>query len=55
MASTRDTGEMVNGKKHGYWITYFANGQKRSEGNFIHGKMDSISQEWKYIQRSILP
>lgn len=31
---------MVNGKKHGYWITYFANGLKRSEGNFIHGKKD---------------
>ncbi|MDE0313574.1 MAG: hypothetical protein OXM61_01615 [Candidatus Poribacteria bacterium] len=40
MASTRDTGEMVNGKKHGYWITYFASGLKRSEGNFIHGKKD---------------
>ena len=38
MASARDTGEMVNGKKHGYWITYYASGVKRSEGNYIHGK-----------------
>ncbi len=40
MASSRDTGEMVNGKKHGYWVTYYATGVKRSEGNYIHGKKD---------------
>ena len=40
MASSRDTGEMVDGKKHGYWITYYANGLKRSEGNYVHGKKD---------------
>ena len=33
-------GEMVDGKKHGYWVTYYANGHKRSEGNYIHGKKD---------------
>ena len=42
MASARDTGEMVDGKKHGYWITYYANGGKRSEGNYIHGKKDGL-------------
>ena len=36
MASSRDIGEMVDGKKHGYWIIYYANGLKRSEGNFVH-------------------
>ena len=40
MANSRDTGEMVDGKKHGYWITYYASGLKRSEGNYIHGKKD---------------
>ncbi len=40
MANSRTTGEMVDGKKHGYWITYYANVQKRSEGNYIHGKKD---------------
>ncbi|MCE2402628.1 hypothetical protein J4G08_17315 [Candidatus Poribacteria bacterium] len=40
MAKSRTTGEMVDGKKHGYWITYYANGIKRSEGNYIHGKKD---------------
>ena len=40
MARSLTDGEMVNGKKHGYWITYYANGFKRSEGNYIHGKKD---------------
>lgn len=40
MPSKLDTGEMVDGKKHGYWITYYANGVKRSEGNYIHGEKD---------------
>ena len=40
MASARDTGEMVDGKKHGYWVTYYANGNKRSEGNYIEGKKE---------------
>ncbi len=31
MASLRDTGETVNGKKHGYWITYYASGVKIDE------------------------
>ncbi len=40
MVTSRTTGEMVDGKKHGYWITYYASGLKRSEGNYIHGKKD---------------
>ncbi len=40
MAKSLTDGEMVDGKKHGYWITYYANGNKRSEGNYIHGKKD---------------
>ena len=40
MSNSRTTGEMVDGKKHGYWITYYASGIKRSEGNYIHGKKD---------------
>ena len=42
MASSRDTGEMVDGKKHGYWVTYYANGNKRSEGRYIEGKKEGL-------------
>ncbi|MXW04391.1 MAG: hypothetical protein F4Z81_04895 [Gemmatimonadetes bacterium] len=33
-------GKTVNGKKDGYWITYYANGNKRSEGNYRMGVKD---------------
>ena len=33
---------MVNGKKHGYWVTYYANGNKRSEGRYIAGKKEGL-------------
>lgn len=42
MANLQDTGEMVDGKKHGYWITFYADGGKRSEGNYIRGKKDGL-------------
>ncbi|MCG9129381.1 hypothetical protein JT359_17470 [Candidatus Poribacteria bacterium] len=42
MPSNKDTGEMVNGKKHGYWITYYASGIKRSEGNYVNGDKDGL-------------
>ena len=42
MVSSRDTGEMVDGKKHGYWVTYYANGHKRSEGSYIAGKKEGL-------------
>ena len=42
MANSRITGNMVGGKKHGYWITYYENGIKRSQGRYIHGKKDGI-------------
>ena len=31
-------GETVNGKKEGLWITYYANGNKRSEGTYRNGR-----------------
>ena len=40
MANSLTTGEIVDGKKHGYWVTYYANGNKRSEGAYIHGEKD---------------
>ena len=49
MASSRDTGEMVNGKKHGYWITYYASGVKRSEGNYVKGNKDGL---WIYYHKN---
>ena len=30
-------GEFKNDKKHGLWVTYFANGNKRSEGTYDEG------------------
>ena len=30
-------GEYLDGEKHGYWTTYYANGNKRSEGRYDHG------------------
>jgi len=38
-------GKTVNGKKEGYWITYYANGNKRSEGAYKKGIKDG-----KWIQ-----
>lgn len=35
-------GEYLDGKKHGYWITYFANGSKMSEGAYTEGKKEGV-------------
>lgn len=42
MASNRDSGEMADGKKHGYWITYYANGLKRSEGTIFMARRTDL-------------
>ena len=42
MAKSLTTGEMVDGKKHGYWVTYYANGHKRSEGCYLAGKKEGL-------------
>lgn len=42
MAKSLIEGEMLNGKKHGYWVTYYANGFKRSEGRYIEGKKEGL-------------
>lgn len=42
MANSLTTGEIVNGKKHGYWVTYYANGFKRSEGRYLAGKKEGL-------------
>src|SRR5579871_6032647 len=31
-------GEYVDGEKEGYWVSYFANGNKMSEGEYRKGK-----------------
>ena len=49
MASNKDTGEVVDGKKHGYWITYYASGLKQSEGNYVKGNKDGL---WIYYQKN---
>ncbi len=33
-------GEIIDGKKEGYWIAYYANGNKRSEGAYKNGRKD---------------
>ena len=35
---TDATNRTLKGKKHGLWITYYANGNKRSEGAYKHGE-----------------
>ena len=42
MAKSLTDGEIVDGKKHGYWITYYVNGLKRSEGQYIHGRKEGL-------------
>ncbi len=32
------TNQIIKGKKHGKWITYYANGNKRSEGSYREGR-----------------
>jgi antitoxin component YwqK of YwqJK toxin-antitoxin module len=33
-------GEYLDGEKHGLWITFYANGNKRSEGRYDRGKKE---------------
>ncbi len=41
-------GEYREGKKHGYWTTYYANGNKRSEGEYVEGvKNGTWIQYWQ--------
>ena len=35
-------GDYLDGEKHGDWVTYYANGNKRSEGGYKRGKKDSL-------------
>ena len=35
-------GEYLDGEKHGVWITYYANGNKRSEGSYHRGKKEGL-------------
>lgn len=35
-------GEYVDGKKHGYWTTYYANGNKMSEGEYKQGVKEGL-------------
>lgn len=50
MSEYLDDGQIIDGKKEGYWITYYANGNKRSQGAYKDGKkrrpMDTILPEW---------
>lgn len=42
MAKSLIDSEIVNGKKHGNWGTYYANGFKRSEGRYIDGEKEGL-------------
>lgn len=35
-------GDYVDGKKHGLWISYFADGTKASEGHYCNGQKDGL-------------
>ena len=52
MANSLTTGEMVDGKKHGCWVTYYANGFKRSEGSYIAGKKDGFWIQYHKKEKS---
>ena len=32
------SGILINGKEEGLWISWYPNGQKESEGNFVNGQ-----------------
>jgi antitoxin component YwqK of YwqJK toxin-antitoxin module len=40
------TNQTIDGEKHGLWITYFANGNKRAEGQYQHGKKQGPWTQW---------
>lgn len=40
MSEHLSDGQMVDGKKEGYWITYYANGNKKSEGAYKNGQKE---------------
>ena len=35
-------GEYLDGEKHDYWTTYYANGNKRGEGRYDRGKKQGL-------------
>lgn len=39
-------GEYVDGEKHGEWISYYANGNKRSEGRYNKGKKEGLWRQY---------
>ncbi len=38
MSEHLSDGQIIDGKKEGYWTAYYANGSKRSEGTFKAGR-----------------
>lgn len=40
MVKSSDDGELRNGRKHGPWTTWYADGTKRSEGAYVDGAKD---------------
>ena len=35
-----------DGKQHGYWETYYPNGQLYSKGNYVNGKRNGLLEEY---------
>ena len=40
MSEYLNDGQIIDGKKEDYWITYYANGNKRSQGAYRGGKKE---------------
>ena len=49
MASPLDEGKTVDGKKEGKWTTYYANGNKRSQGTYKAGLKHG---KWTYYHKN---
>jgi antitoxin component YwqK of YwqJK toxin-antitoxin module len=40
MSEHLSDGQIINGKKEGDWVAYYANGNKKSEGAFKNGQKE---------------
>lgn len=43
---TRIDGSFLEGQRHGYWVYYYDNGNKWSEGHYLNGLEDQMRRVW---------
>ena len=49
MSEYLNDGQIIDGKKEDYWITYYANGNKRSQGAYRGGKKEGESEDMTHL------